>query len=53
MQTRVLGNTGVAIPAIGFGCMGLSSVYGAADGTVSIQVIQRALFLVPTTLKPR
>ena len=45
MQTRTLGNTGVAIPAIGFGCMGLSSVYGAADETTSIQVIHRALEL--------
>ena len=50
MQTRILGNTGVAIPAIGFGCMGLSSVYGAADEDTSIQVIHRALELGVTFL---
>ena len=43
MQTRKLGNTNVTIPAIGFGCMGLSSVYGAADDATSIAVIHRAL----------
>ena len=42
MKTRKLGNTGLVIPAIGFGCMGLSSVYGAADEATSIAVIHRA-----------
>src|SRR5215207_8971245 len=50
MQTRKLGNTGVDIPAIGFGCMGLSSVYGAADDATSIAVIHRALELGATFL---
>ena len=50
MQTRTLGNTRVTIPAIGFGCMGLSSVYGAADEATSIQVIHRALDLGVTFL---
>ena len=45
MKTRKLGNTGLVIPAIGFGCMGLSSVYGAADEATSIAVIHRALEL--------
>ena len=45
MQTRKLGNSGVDIPAIGFGCMGLSSVYGAAEEATSIGVIHRALEL--------
>src|SRR5215208_1631246 len=50
MQTRKLGNTGVDIPAIGFGCMGLSSVYGAADDATSIGVIHRAIELGVTFL---
>ena len=50
MQTRKLGTTGVDIPAIGFGCMGLSSVYGAADDATSIAVIHRALELGVTFL---
>jgi len=45
MNTRKLGNTGIDIAAIGFGCMGLSSVYGAADDATSIAVIHRALEL--------
>src|SRR5437870_1609102 len=28
MQTRILGNRGLAVSAIGYGCMGLESVYG-------------------------
>ena len=45
MKTRKLGNTGIDIPAIGLGCMGMSSVYGAADDATSISVIHRALEL--------
>jgi aryl-alcohol dehydrogenase-like predicted oxidoreductase len=45
MKTRKLGNTGIEIPAIGLGCMGMSSVYGAADDATSIAVIHRALEL--------
>jgi aryl-alcohol dehydrogenase-like predicted oxidoreductase len=45
MNTRKLGNTGIDIPAIGLGCMGMSSVYGAADDATSIAVIHRALEL--------
>jgi aryl-alcohol dehydrogenase-like predicted oxidoreductase len=50
MKTRKLGNSGVDIPAIGFGCMGLSSVYGAADEAESIRVIHRAIDLGVTFL---
>ena len=39
MRTRKLGTTGIDIPAIGLGCMGMSSVYGAADDATSIAVI--------------
>ena len=45
MKTRKLGNTGIDIPAIGLGCMGMSSVYGAADDATSISVIHRAIEL--------
>ena len=45
MKTRKLGNTRINIPAIGLGCMGMSSVYGAADDATSIAVIHRALDL--------
>ena len=45
MKTRKLGNTGLDIPAIGLGCMGMSSVYGAADDATSISVIHRAIEL--------
>jgi aryl-alcohol dehydrogenase-like predicted oxidoreductase len=50
MNTRKLGNTGIDIPAIGLGCMGMSSVYGAADDATSIAVIHRALELGITFL---
>jgi len=50
MRKRKLGTTGVDIPAIGFGCMGLSSVYGAADDATSIAVIHRAIELGVTFL---
>ena len=50
MKTRKLGNTGIEIPAIGLGCMGMSSVYGAADDVTSIAVIHRALELGITFL---
>jgi aryl-alcohol dehydrogenase-like predicted oxidoreductase len=50
MKTRKLGSTGIEIPAIGLGCMGMSSVYGAADDATSIAVIHRALELGVTLL---
>jgi aryl-alcohol dehydrogenase-like predicted oxidoreductase len=45
MKTRKLGGSGIDIPAIGLGCMGMSSVYGTADDATSISVIHRALEL--------
>ena len=45
MRTRKLGNTDIDIPAIGLGCMGMSSVYGAAEDATSIAVIHRAIDL--------
>jgi aryl-alcohol dehydrogenase-like predicted oxidoreductase len=43
MKTRMLGKTGVALPAIGLGCMGMSEFYGPRDDRESIRVIHRAL----------
>jgi aryl-alcohol dehydrogenase-like predicted oxidoreductase len=45
MKTRKLGTTAIDLPAIGLGCMGLSSVYGAAEDATSIGLIHRALEL--------
>jgi aryl-alcohol dehydrogenase-like predicted oxidoreductase len=50
MNTRKLGNTGVDIPAIGLGCMGMSQLYGPADEQESVATIHRALDLGITLL---
>jgi aryl-alcohol dehydrogenase-like predicted oxidoreductase len=50
MKTRKLGTTGIDIPAIGLGCMSLSSVYGPAEDATSIALIHRALELGVTFL---
>jgi aryl-alcohol dehydrogenase-like predicted oxidoreductase len=50
MKTRKLGRTDISIPAIGLGCMGMSSVYGEADDATSIAVIHRAIDLGITFL---
>ncbi|CAG8489716.1 2647_t:CDS:10 [Ambispora gerdemannii] len=42
---RNLGKTGVKIPAIGLGCMGMSEFYGATDDAQSLQVLKRAIEL--------
>jgi aryl-alcohol dehydrogenase-like predicted oxidoreductase len=45
MRRRRLGKDGPELSAIGLGCMGMSSVYGAADEDESIATIHRALEL--------
>jgi aryl-alcohol dehydrogenase-like predicted oxidoreductase len=50
MQTRQLGSQGLAVSAIGLGCMGMSEFYGAGDETESIATIHRALELGVTFL---
>ena len=50
MQTRTLGTTGLAVSALGLGCMGMSEFYGATDDAESIATIHRALDLGVTLL---
>ena len=50
MQTRQLGRQGLAVSALGLGCMGMSEFYGAGDETESIATIHRALELGVTFL---
>jgi aryl-alcohol dehydrogenase-like predicted oxidoreductase len=45
MQKRMLGKNGVAISAIGLGCMGMSTAYGPADEGESLRVLRRYLEL--------
>ncbi|CAG8525406.1 13801_t:CDS:2, partial [Ambispora leptoticha] len=42
---RPLGKTGVNIPSIGLGCMGMSECYGASDNDHSLQVLRRSIEL--------
>jgi aryl-alcohol dehydrogenase-like predicted oxidoreductase len=50
VEQRILGSSGIAVSAIGLGCMGMSWAYGAGDDGESISVIQRALELGVTFL---
>lgn len=45
MQYRNLGQTGIKLPAIGLGCMGMTEFYGATNDEESIKTIHRALEL--------
>ena len=42
MKTRILGRTGLAVSALGYGCMGLENVYGPAAGRQEGVAIIRA-----------
>jgi aryl-alcohol dehydrogenase-like predicted oxidoreductase len=50
VEQRTLGSSGIAVSAIGLGCMGMSWAYGAGDDNESIAVIERALELGVTFL---
>ncbi|SNR90245.1 aldo/keto reductase [Blastococcus mobilis] len=50
LATRTLGRDGLAVSALGLGCMGMSQMYGAADRQESIATIHRALDLGVTFL---
>jgi aryl-alcohol dehydrogenase-like predicted oxidoreductase len=42
MKTRTLGNSGLAVSAIGYGCMGLEAVYGpATNRQEAVAIISR------------
>jgi aryl-alcohol dehydrogenase-like predicted oxidoreductase len=43
MEHRKLGTTGLTVPAIGLGCMGMSDFYGPADRGESIATLHAAL----------
>jgi len=45
MKYRLLGNSGLRVSALGLGCMGMSTMYGAADESESLATIDRALDL--------
>jgi aryl-alcohol dehydrogenase-like predicted oxidoreductase len=45
LTKRKLGRQGLEVSALGLGCMGMSTAYGAADETESVATIDRALDL--------
>lgn len=45
MRKVILGSSGIAVSAIGLGCMGMSEFYGATDDAESGRVLRRALEL--------
>jgi len=45
MEKRTLGSQGLAVSALGLGCMGMSEFYGTADEGESLATIHRALEL--------
>jgi aryl-alcohol dehydrogenase-like predicted oxidoreductase len=50
MEQRTLGTQGLAVSALGLGCMGMSEFYGPGDDAESIATIHRALELGVTML---
>ena len=50
LSTRVLGSQGLAVSAIGLGCMGMSQSYGPSDEAESIATLHRAIELGCTFL---
>ena len=43
MQTREFGKSGLVVPAIGLGCMGMSTAYGERDDASSTATIRHAI----------
>ena len=50
LSTRPLGSQGLAVSALGLGCMGMSQSYGVPDDAESVATIHRALDLGVTLL---
>jgi aryl-alcohol dehydrogenase-like predicted oxidoreductase len=50
METRKLGESGLIVPALGLGCMGMSDFYGDGEEAESIATIHRATELGVTFL---
>jgi aryl-alcohol dehydrogenase-like predicted oxidoreductase len=50
LKTRVLGEQGLEVSAIGLGCMGMSEFYGRADEAANIRAIHRAIDLGVTMI---
>jgi aryl-alcohol dehydrogenase-like predicted oxidoreductase len=50
MEPRELGRSGLAVSAIGLGCMGMSEFYGTPDEAEAVRTIHRALELGITLL---
>ncbi len=45
MKTRILGNSGLNVSAIGLGCMGMSDFYGKSDDRASLALLEKAIDL--------
>jgi aryl-alcohol dehydrogenase-like predicted oxidoreductase len=45
MEQRTLGTSGLTVPSLGLGCMGMTWAYGSADADESIATIHRAIEL--------
>ena len=43
MKMRNLGNSGLAVSAVGLGCMGMTYAYGASDHATNIAVLRAAV----------
>ena len=43
MKTRMLGNSGVEVTAIGLGCMGMSDFYGKSSDVESLALLEKAV----------
>jgi aryl-alcohol dehydrogenase-like predicted oxidoreductase len=43
MKTRILGNSGISVTAIGLGCMGMSDFYGKSNDVDSLALLEKAV----------